>query len=386
MKKRTKADHFTAEVTARRWYDGAHAEHFPGMTPSRDAEYMGLALAQARLAAATGEVPVGAVLVRPGRHGAADEVLAQAHNQPIARHDPTAHAEMLALRQAAAHLGNYRLDGCELYVTLEPCAMCAQALLHARLARVVYGAREPKTGAHGSVIDVLGHPSLNHQTQVESGLMANECAAVMRAFFAEQRAKARERAVPLRDDALRTPDEAFEALWARWPDLRDHQRWTNEGDALAGLRLHWLDLPPLNASPSSPPVAVALHGPRGWWPEWLPWARAQQAQGTRVLLPDLIGFGQSDKPKKARWHTAAHHADVLVEWLRNLDVAAFNVVAPPEQTALIQVLQQRWPLQPIAADIRRPAPLADQPADWVAWPYPDAGHQEAHKAWPWPAV
>lgn len=356
------------------------------MTSSRDAEYMGLALAQARLAAATGEVPVGAVLVRPGRHGEADAVLAQAHNQPIARHDPTAHAEMLALRQAAAHLGNYRLDGCELYVTLEPCAMCAQALLHARVARVVYGAREPKTGAHGSVIDVLGHPGLNHQTRVESGLMANECAAVMQAFFADQRAKARQRAIPLRDDALRTPDEAFEALWARWPDLRERQRWTNEGDALAGLRLHWLDLPPLNPGSSSPPVAVALHGPRGWWPEWLPWARAQQAQGSRVLLPDLIGFGQSDKPKKARWHSVAHHADVLVEWLRNLGVAPFHMVAPPEQTPLVQALQQRWPQHPIAADIRTPGPLPDEPAHWMDCPYPDAGHQAAHKAWPWPAT
>ncbi len=356
------------------------------MTTYRDAEYMGLALAQARLAAAMGEVPVGAVLVRPGAHGAADAVLAQAHNQPIARHDPTAHAEMLALRQAAAALGNYRLDGCELYVTLEPCPMCAQALLHARVARVVYGAREPKTGAHGSVIDVLGHPSLNHHTQVESGLMADECAAVMQRFFAEQRSKAKLLAVPLRDDALRTPDAAFEALWNLCPDWRDHQRWTCDGEALAGLRLHWLDLPPLSPSPSPPSVAVALHGPGAWWPEWRDWAQAQQAQGKRVLLPDLIGFGQSDKPKKPRWHTVARHADVLAQWLRGQGVESFHLVAPPEQAAVVQALQQRWGHHSLSVEIQTSTGWVDGPAGWAGWPYPDAGHQAARKAWPWPAA
>jgi len=153
------------------------------MSDNRDARYMALALAQAREAAAAGEVPVGAVLVRPGRGGAPDEVLAQAYNQPIASHDPTAHAEIVALRAAAAAVGNYRLDGCELYVTLEPCAMCAQALLHARIARVVYGAREPKTGADGSVVNVLRHPALNHHTAVEDGTEAVACAALMQAFL-----------------------------------------------------------------------------------------------------------------------------------------------------------------------------------------------------------
>ncbi len=354
------------------------------MTHARDAKYMGLALAQARLAAETGEVPVGAVLVRPGGNGASEEVLAQVHNQPIARQDPTAHAEILALRQAAARIGNYRLDGCELYVTLEPCAMCAQALLHARIARVVYGAREPKTGAHGSVIDVLGHPALNHHTRVESGLMADDCAAVMQQFFTEQRNKAKRRVVPLRDDALRTPDDAFEGLWLHSPDWRDHQRWTCDGDALNGLRLHWLDLPPLTVTSSPPPVAVALHGPGGWWPEWGPWAQDQQLRGRRVLLPDLIGFGQSDKPKRARWHTVARHADVLAQWLAGLGVERLHLVAPPEQSPLVRALQQRWLQHPMSVDIRTPSDWVDGPKGWADLPYPDAGHQAALKAWPWP--
>ena len=133
-----------------------------------DEDLMRLALARARDAADAGEVPVGAVLVR--RHGQHIELLGAAHNQPIASHDPSAHAEMLALRQAAARLGNYRLDGCELFVTLEPCAMCAQAALHARVARVVFGAAEPKTGAAGSVVDLFGDSRLNHQTQVRAGV------------------------------------------------------------------------------------------------------------------------------------------------------------------------------------------------------------------------
>ena len=124
---------------------------------------MRLALAEARAAADAGEVPVGAVVVKDGR------VIATGRNAPIAAHDPTAHAEIVALRAAAEALSNYRLDGCQLFVTLEPCAMCAGAMLHARLARVVYGAAEPKTGAAGSVLDLFALAPLNHQTQVQGG-------------------------------------------------------------------------------------------------------------------------------------------------------------------------------------------------------------------------
>ena len=150
-----------------------------------DAAFMTLALAQARVAMIAGEVPVGAVVVRHG------QVIASGSNAPIAAHDPTAHAEILALRAAAQVIGNYRLPDCELFVTLEPCAMCVGAMLHARLKRVVFGASDPKTGAAGSVIDLFVNPRLNHRTQVQGGLLETECSALLQTFFQERRQLAR---------------------------------------------------------------------------------------------------------------------------------------------------------------------------------------------------
>ncbi len=144
---------------------------------------MAAALELAREAAALGEVPVGALVVKDG------EIVGRGCNQPIGRHDPTAHAEMLALRDAAARLGNYRLPGCTLYVTLEPCAMCVGAIFHARISRVVFGARDPKTGAAGSVIDLFGVEKLNHHAEVIGGIRAEECGALLSGFFAARRRK-----------------------------------------------------------------------------------------------------------------------------------------------------------------------------------------------------
>lgn len=138
------------------------------------------ALALARQAAGAGEVPVGAVVVKEGR------IIGRGSNRPIATADPTAHAEIVALREAAAAEGNYRLPGCELFVTLEPCAMCVGAMVHARIARVVYGASDPKTGACGGVTDLTRLPT-NHQTAFEGGLLADECGALLKRFFAERR-------------------------------------------------------------------------------------------------------------------------------------------------------------------------------------------------------
>lgn len=358
------------------------------MPDIRDLNYMALALAQAQRAADSGEVPVGAVLVQPGPPGGTDRVLATAHNQPIGLSDPSAHAEMLALRAAALALGNYRLDGCELYVTLEPCAMCAQALLHARIARVVYGAREPKTGAAGSVIDVLGNPLLNHQTQVTGGVRADECAALMRSFFAAQRDQARLACTPLRDDALRTPDARFEPVWRALPEGVFHHRWHRGGAALAGLQMHWLEYLPAG-HPASSTVLVALHDPDAWCPQWADWAQSQQAAGFRVVLPDLIGFGQSDKPKKARWHTLAQHADVLSEWLQAVGGSPWRIAAPPAQQPLAQAVQQALMYRICGAEVAieslMPTAPESLPADWRELPYPDPGHRAAIKAWPWPA-
>jgi tRNA(adenine34) deaminase len=148
---------------------------------SCDTHWMRLALQQAEEARLRGEVPVGAVLVRDG------ELVASGFNQPIALHDPSAHAEMLALRAAGQILQNYRLPGVELFVTLEPCAMCAMALLHARVSRVVFAAADPKTGAAGSVLDLFAQPQLNHHTSVTRGVLAEDSAALLQAFFRERR-------------------------------------------------------------------------------------------------------------------------------------------------------------------------------------------------------
>lgn len=152
----------------------------------RDRFYMRMALEAAEQARAAGEVPVGAVIVR------GDAVIARGFNHPISGHDPSAHAEMAALRAAAQALGNYRLPGCELYVTLEPCLMCSGAIMHARIARVVFGAADPKTGACGSVIDAFANPQLNHHTTVTGGVLADTCGDALRTFFAERRRAARE--------------------------------------------------------------------------------------------------------------------------------------------------------------------------------------------------
>jgi tRNA(adenine34) deaminase len=147
-----------------------------------DDAFMREALALARQAADAGEVPVGAVVVREGA------VVGRGHNRPISGQDPTAHAEVMAIRDAAAHLGNYRLADCALYVTLEPCAMCAGAILHARVARVVYGASDPKAGACGSVVNLFADSRLNHHATVTGGLLAGEAGKLLQEFFAARRA------------------------------------------------------------------------------------------------------------------------------------------------------------------------------------------------------
>lgn len=146
-----------------------------------DTEWMQIALDLAHEAAKNGEVPVGALVVKDG------SIIGRGCNAPIGLHDPTAHAEIQAMRQAAQHLGNYRLVDCTLYVTLEPCAMCSGAVQHARIAKLVYGTADPKTGACGSVVNLMSEPKLNHHTEVVSGVLAEECGAVLSAFFKQRR-------------------------------------------------------------------------------------------------------------------------------------------------------------------------------------------------------
>jgi tRNA(adenine34) deaminase len=146
-----------------------------------DEKFMRRAIELAREAEAAGEVPVGAVIVRDG------EIVAEGFNRPISTHDPTAHAEMVALRAAAARLDNYRLLGTTLYVTLEPCAMCAGAMVHARVQRLVYAATDPRAGAAGSVFNVVQNPALNHRLETEPGILAEECSTMLREFFVARR-------------------------------------------------------------------------------------------------------------------------------------------------------------------------------------------------------
>ena len=154
---------------------------FPMNDDLFDTDYMREALALAREAWDAGEVPVGAVVVRDG------EIVGRGFNAPISRHDPTAHAEIMALRDAAGKLGNYRLVGCSLYVTLEPCLMCIGAIFHARIARVVYGAADPKTGACGSIVDLPENTRLNHHAEVVGGILEQECGRLLSDFFAQRR-------------------------------------------------------------------------------------------------------------------------------------------------------------------------------------------------------
>ncbi len=249
-----------------------------------DIGFMQLALRQAQAAAAAGEVPVGAVVVRAG------QVIASAHNAPLRSNDPTAHAEVNAMRAAAQTLGNYRLDDCTLYVTLEPCAMCSGAALHARFKRVVYGATEPKTGAAGSVLNVFANEQLNHHTQITSGVLADECAQVMQDFFETRRAQQQLIKVPLREDALRTPDSALARL--DLPLTLSH--YTADLPALNGLRLHWFD----NRQDAQVAPHVYLHGIDGWSAQYLP----ELLSEAPVIALDLPGFGLSDKPKKVAPH------------------------------------------------------------------------------------
>jgi tRNA(adenine34) deaminase len=271
-----------------------------------DAAFMALALEQAREAAAAGEVPVGAVLVRDG------QVLAAGRNAPVGDNDPTAHAEIMALRSAARAIGNYRLDGCTLYVTLEPCAMCAGAMMHARLSRVVWGAPDPKTGAAGSVVDLFAQRQLNHRTQVDGGVLADECGAMLADFFKGRRMEDRATGQPLRDDAVRTPENRFENL----PGYPWAPNYVSDLPALAGLRMHYLDEGPHDA----PLTWLCLHGNPAWSYLYRKMVPVFLEAGHRLVAPDMVGFGKSDKPKKDAAHTFSWHRQVLLEFIERLDL------------------------------------------------------------------
>ena len=344
------------------------------MATATDEDFMALALAEARLAAAAGEVPVGAVIVRAG------VVIATGRNAPIDRHDPTAHAEILALRAAAQVMGNYRLDGCTLYVTLEPCAMCSGAMLHARLQRVVFGATEPKTGAAGSVINLFAQPQLNHQTSVTGGVLATQASALLHDFFSQRRSAARAAsrlAHPLRDDALRTPDSAFVGL----ADCNRPAHYISDLPALAGLRLHYLD-ESATVEQSLEPGALTflcLHNPGQWSHVFRNMTAVWVQAGHRVLAPDLIGFGKSDKPKKAGFHSFEVHRQILLELVERLQLQQIVLVVQGAQLlplSLPMAALQRYTALLVLPDLCAQS-ATNEKAAALAAPFPDSGHRAA---------
>ena len=332
-----------------------------------DAHWMALALEEARAAMAAGEVPVGAVLVKNGM------LVASGRNAPVAGHDPTAHAEIAALRAAAQALGNYRLDGCELYVTLEPCAMCAGAMLHARVARVVFGAADPRTGAAGSVVDLFARPELNHQTAVQGGVLAAECGALLQDFFRGRREQARALAQPLRDDALRTPETCFDGLnESPWPE-----RYIADLPALQGLRMSYVDTAP---DASGGPACVCLHGAGLWSHHVRALVEALLAAGApRVLAPDLVGFGRSDKPKREDIHTLAWHGDALLQWLDRLCIDRTVLAVSESMRALGEGLANSAP-ERVAGLVIAQESHAPELEDARRAPFPDRGFEAALRA------
>jgi tRNA(adenine34) deaminase len=385
----------------------------------QDAIFMQEALEQARAAAAAGEVPVGAVVVKDGR------VIAIGRNQPVQNHDPSAHAEIVALRAAALALGNYRLDGCELFVTLEPCAMCVGAILHARLKRLVFGAPDAKTGAAGSVVNLFDNAQLNHQTQVQGGVLAHESTQLLQDFFQQRRDMQRQEAKlnhPLRDDALRTPDSAF----AKLPGYPWAAHYHSDLPALNGLRQHYLDegrYEGLDAGQGGPSATgqityLCLHGNPSWSYIYRKMVPAFLACGARVVAPDMPGFGKSDKPKKDDAHTFTWHRQILLEFVEKLDLQNIVLVvqdwggllgltlpmAAPARYKGLLVMNTTLatgdaPLSPgflawrdmcaknPGFDIARlfsrsnPQMTPEECAAYMA-PYPDAGHRAATRAFP----
>ena len=340
--------------------------------------FLRLALAQAQMACAAGEVPVGAVLVHRG------QVIATGHNRVIADCDPSAHAEIVALRAAGSYLGNYRLQDCELFVTLEPCAMCAGAIAHARLKRVVYGVRDARAGAAGSVLDVLKNSGISHQTTAIcvqddadfDAALQTELQNLLPHFF---QAKRRQTAPwPLRPDAVRTPQHCFIA----WPETVA-TRYTNDLPALAGLRLHYWDSLPQFQQESGQQTMVCLHDGQTWSQDFADFF-AQQSRNVRVLVLDLPGFGRSDKLKKWQKNQASTYwVQVVCEWLRAvapeaLISGAVQWVLPCLQHPMVPLLQAALP----AAFTQPPLVIAlPNSRSWRGAPYPDAGHRQALSAW-----
>lgn len=350
---------------------------------------MRLALEQACLAEQLGEIPVGAVVVREG------QVVGAGHNQTLFHCDPTAHAEVVALRAAAQTLGNHRLDGCTLYVTLEPCAMCMGAIFHSRIATVYFGAADPKTGACGSVLDLPAERRINHHCQVHGGVLQAPCAQHLSHYFARLRFNKRQLRSPVREDALRLPHTALSAYMESVQSLP-----FDDIRAAQGLRVQvWQNA----AAPHHPArLLLCLHGAMSWSALYRGLLTAPQDGATIVWAVDLPGHGGSDKTKKGREFDTAFQCEVLEELLQRTSAPLVHVVAQDTGCELALRLANRHAdridgltlCNPLCADRRQflfqgahvrsraqfLASLQHQCVDTpdalaaLAAPYPDAGH------------
>ena len=318
---------------------------------------MRLAMAEAARAAALGEVPVGAVVVHQG------QVIASGFNQPVGSHDPTAHAEIRAMRAAAARLGNYRLGECELYVTLEPCAMCAGAMLHARLKKVIFAAHDSKTGVAGSVLDLFANAVLNHHTEAVGGVLAEECGSMLREFFAARRRLQREE--NKMEGVLRTPDERF----ANLPGYNFAPHYIGDLKGYQGMRIHYLDEGPRDAAKTF----LCLHGQPTWSYLYRRMIPLFTAAGHRVVAPDLLGFGKSDKPADDAIYTYNFHRGMLLNLVERLDLNNVVLVVQDWGGLLGLTLPMEAPQRYAGLLIMNTAfatgdaPLGQGFLDWRAW-------------------
>lgn len=267
------------------------------------------------------EVPVGAVLVKDGK------VIAVGRNRTLETGDPTAHAEIIALREAAKIIGTHRLDGLELFVTLEPCPMCTGAVFHSRLSRLVYGATDPKTGSAGSVTNLFNLRQLNHHTTLTAGVLAESCGSQLQAFFQKIRRDKTRTRVRLREDAVRSNEKDFAEFKEFLTD--SHYFVSSEG-----WRIHYIDS---GGAPDSK-VLLCLHEFPFWSYQLKRLLPLLTKRGYRVVMPDLIGCGLSDKPKRSGWHSPQNHATALHQLLSSLAVSHVQSIALGTSGEIIKIL------------------------------------------------
>lgn len=333
-----------------------------------DEQWMKLALAEAEIAAKHGEVPVGAVVVKDG------VLIASGRNAQVGQNDPAAHAEINALRTAGKLLGNYRLNGCTLYVTLEPCAMCSGAVLNSRVSRLVFGAFEPKTGAVGSVVNLLDSAQLNHHTEVCGGVLAEACASILSQFFKSKRRISATGRVPLREDALRTPESAFASLSSTdWPPS-----YVTDLPSLQGLRMHYVDVGPRDLNVTW----LCIHDPTSWGYVFKGFVDAMP-DTERVLVPDLIGFGRSDKPKKMSFHQIEWHCQVLVELLERLELQSVILVLDGWYSGLLMRLCEGFASRVHGVVVLPPSAeitSLEEARSMYRCPFPDHGYSAGMRA------